>query len=149
VKKSLLFAFLVLGPQVLNAQDTCTYDRCALRLEGATVVAGRDGAERYRLSPFSTPRLEERFAANDSALAHYRVFTQNHVSGNLWSMLGGLSLGFALSVGFDDDTSISGEVVIGTAVVGAVATLIGGSKLRRARKGLAQSIWWYNRDLPR
>lgn len=149
MRNLLLVLLLAVSPQILHSQESCTYDRCALRVEVGNIVVGKDGAEKYRLRPFSTPpRLEERLASSDSALAHYRVFTQNHVSGNVWSLIGGLTLGFGLVSGFDD-TGVSTEVAIGATVVGAITSLIGSGKIRKAQNALARSVWWYNRDLQR
>ena len=148
MRSLLLVVLFAVSPQILHSQESCTYDRCALRVEVGNIVVGKDGAEKYRLRAFSTPRLEERLALSDSALTHYRVFTRNHVSGNVWSLIGGLTLGFGLVSGFDD-TGVSTEVAIGATVVGTIATLIGSGKTRRAQNALSRSVWWYNRDLQR
>ena len=119
-----------------------------MRIETGQIVAGQYGTEIYRLRPFSTPRFESRLASSDSALAHYRVFAENHVPGNVWGMVGGLSLGFSLAASADVNWAPR-ELVIGTAVFGAISILIGSNKSRKARNSLARAIWWYNRDLPR
>jgi hypothetical protein len=136
---------LLMSPAALPAQD-CTYDTCALRIEGTRVVAGREGAAVATLRAFRTPRLEDRFAVSDSAAAHYVRFADNYVAGNVWSMVGGGALGLAYAASNDDAST---TLIAGSIAVGIVASLVGGNKVRKAQAALSRAVWWYNRDLPR
>ena len=133
---------------MLYSQDACTYDLCAMRVELGRIVVGQHGMQSYKLAPFSTPRLESRLATSDSARAYYTVFEDNHVPGNVWTLVGGLAMGFALAASSDPEW-LSSEYTLGITIVGGIATLIGSRKVRKAQNALARSIWWYNRDLPR
>lgn len=149
MRKLVIAVLLAASPQVVSSQEACTYDRCALRVEMRNIVAGSQGIEKYPLRLFSTPRLEDRLAISDSALAHYRVFTSNHVSANVWNLVGGSLLAFGMVDSISDADVMSTEVGIGVTVVGVIASLIGNNKTRKAQNGLARAIWWYNRELPR
>jgi hypothetical protein len=143
--------FIALGlavawlPTSLPAQQSCTYDQCALRLEQNRIVAGAEGRRIGSLGFLTSTDLTTTFAISDSAAFHYDVFRDNYVSGTVWSMLSGGALGVALLGGFD----MSNTMQLGLIATSIVAGAIGGHKTRRAQSGLSRAMWWHNRALPK
>lgn len=151
MRKILLAIACVMTAQTANAQQACTYDSCALRIENAHVVAGQHGAAIGRLGLISTPGLDDRLSLPDSAAAHYRIFKDNYVSGNLWSILGSVTITLVMispAISGREFASSDAVITAGT-IAGVVATIIGARKSSKAHAELARSIWWYNRELPR
>ena len=143
----LLLVIVLLGAVAeTHAQAPCTYDRCALRIEGRRVLAGTQGERLGNIGPFSIPDLDQRLTLSDSALAHYRIFRNNYRSGTLWALAGGALWGVGyLSIDAQDGYALPVVALTGS----VVASVIGLRKSVRAQKALARTVWWYNRDLQR
>jgi hypothetical protein len=128
-----------------HAQQACTYDQCALRLEENDVVAGQAARKLGSLGFMNYTDLTQTFSASDSAAAQYAIFRDYYITGSLLSGLTGTTLTGVWI--FRDKLSTGYEIgiIISALVLGAV----GDSQARKAQRGLARAIWWYNRDLPR
>lgn len=147
---------LVLSCEAASAQDpqACTYDACALRvIDGGGYFALPivvQGIEGYGISNARrSDALEDLFAVNDAASAHYRRFrTQDRYA----DWFGWVGTGLILS-GFVVDLAGNGGLFSksfllyggGLAVTWGVAL----PAERRASTHLSNAIWWYNRSLAR
>jgi hypothetical protein len=141
-----LFCSRPAGGQSPNG--TCGYDACSLRLEGNSLVrgqsqtVGRIGA----LSAVSVAPLI--LASSDSALMYAEMFDRNYAVSARTVAFGAVMIGAGLAMGLNDRNSRKivepGLVVAGA---GAIVTLVGAPKLRRAQIALARAIWWHNRGL--
>ena len=136
---------LVLGVTAAPAQQACTYEQCALRMEENDVVAGQAGRKIGSLGFMRHTDMAQTFSASDSAAAHYAEFQDYYITGSLLSGLTGTTLTGVWI--FRDKLSTGYEIgiILSALVLGAV----GNHHAKRARQGLARAIWWYNRDLPR
>jgi hypothetical protein len=138
-------ALLAVAAAPAYAQQACTYDDCALRLEQNEVIAGKAGKKVGSLGFMSFTDLTQTFSASDSAAAQYAVFRDYYNTGSLLSGLTGTTLTGVWI--FRDKLSTGYEIgiIISALVLGAV----GNHHAKRAEQSLARAIWWYNRDLPR
>lgn len=133
---------------------TCTYDTCALRLRetffgGSSVVQGLQARRVARLGIFA-PHVDVLASANDSAKAHYLAFRTQQNRGAGLLLVGLVSAGVVGALAYDEQHFQDNKgLVIGSAVVSVTFTIWGGAKQISARNHLQQSIWFYNRDLPR
>jgi hypothetical protein len=144
----------------------CTYDVCALRVEGASVVQGADGRHIAGLGVMGNLgeqvpwRSEEARRYAGSAQSAHRGARFLQAAGFL-SQLAGVAL---VTVAMNDASdrvqaavsSESGEVTVnkskiypGVAVSlgGTALSAIGGAVDRRARNLLARAVWWNNREI--
>lgn len=136
----------------------CSYDDCALRLEGARVLRGQVGTRVGQLRVFSATRLEPLVgSASDSARLYANEFDRNYGTGARWAAVGGLGLGVVTAFLIDRRAS-RGEsnewegrhwAMAGGLVVSIAASEYGTRRLRRAHRALSRAIWWHNRELPR
>jgi hypothetical protein len=136
-------------PRTAFAQEdsTCTWDRCALRVQyrpfgTPRLVRGRDDVKVAGLGwfPRALPLLAQR---SDSAAVHYNAFRARHTSGTLLFLvgLGALFAGSALVA--DGNEGAGAAVFIGGFAVGLVGVTITAS----AQDELSRAVWWYNRTL--
>lgn len=150
---ALLTPFLVwpINAEAQQGSESCDYDTCALRLarEGwlfsrTKVVQGVEGREvaRYGRSPV----LEELFAADETAGAHYADFTRHDRRATVLDRLG-LTLALAgvvveISSGWER-TEWSSGLLLGGAVMGIASS----RPHHQAREAFSLAVWWYNRSL--
>jgi hypothetical protein len=128
----------------------CTYDECALRLEGQRLLRGIQGVQVGRLTLWTGPRLSDLVSTSDSARVYARRFDANYSWGSRLAFLGGL---FLAAVAVDHLRGYQGtmrrEHELGVGISGGALLLVGGLKLRRANEGLSRAMFWHNRNLPR
>lgn len=129
------------------AAAACTYDRCALRIEGRNILQGREGRRVARFRLFGTPQITPHVASSDSALAYARFFEHEDPRGRLLVSIGALTAIVALEL--DRQRGDFPTAWAAVAGVGAGVEIWGVIKSQRATRALSKSIWWYNRDLPR
>jgi hypothetical protein len=142
----LALVLAVLWATPAAAQQSCTYDDCALRIEGRSIIAGMPGVVVARIGVFSTPDLGKLLQLGDSASTSYDVFRRQHRSNVLWSAIsGGLLAAATVALRQDARPLASGLMVSGS----LVSLVIANTKLSRAEAGLARTVWWYNAGLPR
>jgi hypothetical protein len=135
-------------------QTSCSYEVCALRVvDGGgyfgtqVVVQGRDG---YSVAMVRRSAiLENLFAVNDSAAAHYARFA-THDRNSDW--FGWVGTGLMLS-GFVADLLGKGGLFSRSFLLygGGLAVTYGLAlpAQRRASTDLPNAIWWYNQSLLR
>jgi hypothetical protein len=134
-----------------GTQGSCSYDQCALRLEGSDLFRGVQSTKPVgRLRLWGGPRLAELVGTADSARIHALRFDANYATGMRLSFVGGLLLApVILDAVRGGSGMMRREHQIYLSVPGAAFVFIGGVKMRTANVALSRAIWWYNRDLPR
>lgn len=148
---------LVLYCEAASAQEPqtlCSYEACALRvIDGGgyfgsqVLVRGREGHSVGVARRSAT--LDDLFAVNDSAAAHYARF-ETHERYADW--FGWLGTGLMLS-GFIADLIGEGGLFSRSFLLygGGLAVTYGAAlpAQRRASTDLSNAIWWYNQSLLR
>lgn len=136
------------------SERTCSYDACALTLDGSAILMG---AERRRVGTLGlfkasavTPLVTER---SDSAVAYAKRFDAKYNSGifMVWSgaVVGAAATGLAFS-GRDANGAREINVpLLGVAGAALVVEFTGAFRARSARQSLNKAFWWHNRDIPR
>jgi hypothetical protein len=142
------------GAAAQEPQTYCTYEACALRvIDGGgyfalpLVVQGREG---YLVaSARRSATLENLFAVNDSAAAHYAKFRTNDQYADWFGWVG---TGLVVA-GFIADLVGEGGIFSRSFLLygGGIAVTWGVAlpAERRATTDLANAIWWYNQSLAR
>lgn len=91
-----VMAAILLAPNTLRAQTStpardaaaCTYDACALRLEGRRVLRGVSGQPVLSLGMWSAARLAPYAGPSDSAVAYAAEFDHHYTPGTRWRTVG-------------------------------------------------------------
>ena len=153
--KRALAAVIVLGVGAATAQaqgSACTYDSCALRLRtrffsGVSIVQGHEARRVGKLGLFAT-RVDVLAGGSDSVRFHYQAFRSHQNSGGALTLIGAVVGGVAVGLAEHD---YEGQKTAVWSLVGVsfVFSLWGGAHVASARDHLEQSVWFYNRDLPR
>ena len=145
VPRFCLLVLLLGSRSSLSAQDLspCSYELCALRIEGNRILEGRGGTPVGKVGTFyGDLRILE--AGPDSAAAAAHAFRQNARQA-FWFRLGGSALVLASVVwgpsGFE---SLGDAAAFGLYAGGLGLTFHAGSRAREAGAQLARSIWHYN-----
>lgn len=133
----------------------CSYDACALRLEGAHLVRGLRGERVGRIGLFRFTRIEPLIAVpSDSAIAYARLFDREYRTGTLMFWTGVIvpqvALAFLLKRHEQNSRfePVDG-VLTGLAFGGIAVEYVALKKMSRAGRALGRAIWWNNRDLAR
>jgi hypothetical protein len=147
-----LSAVLLFGAGPLAAQqNSCTFDRCALRVQyrflSTRIVGGMSGEKIAGLGLFAplVPVLE---SGPDSARVHYRSFQHHYNSGAVFKLIGAAAIVGAFAPGYSANSYDYRDPSLGLRLAGSTATIIGYFQGRRGTDELERSIWFYNRDLP-
>lgn len=126
-----------------------TYDRCALRLEGAELLRGADGVPVARLGLISG-RLAEVEWSSDSASRFAASFRSNYESGR---MLQGVAIAVsafaAVLVIQDPDADSNRTAFYSAALVGSALAAVGRRVEEHGRRQLSRALWWHNRAFAR
>ena len=143
---------VVVGSTLAAAQDsTCTYDRCALRLQhrlwSLRLVAGANDTPVARLGMFA-PRIAPLSGAGDSVRSHYEAFRSSQNRASAFALVGIVTI-FASGVVYGANRYQNDGVALGLAVAALPFAIVGAVNELKARDHLAQAIWLYNRALPR
>ena len=134
----------------------CSYDVCALRVEGREVLRGREGQPILRLGHFSATRLSPLIGISDSAQYYAAEFDRHYAAGTRWAALGDAGLGTLVYVLMYSEMRSSGNredwgsgdwAWLGGFVLSLSISSYGNERRMRARHGLARAIWWHNRNL--
>ena len=138
---------------MLEAQQRpadCTYDTCAIRVEGDRLLRGTGSTVAGRLGLWSGPRLSELLSGSDSVSFYARRFDQNYNIGQRLSFLGvALAVPVMLQWVPGERRTMSDAWLVGLGVPSIVFNITSTVKLRRARVALSRALWWYNRGLPK
>jgi hypothetical protein len=135
--------------------SSCTYDTCALSLDGTAILRGAGRVRVGTVGMFrSTPALPLVRESSDSAITYARKFDARYNRGQamIWTgaILSAASLPALLKRMSRTGNRTTPDFVLGLATAGGlVVEFAGAFQVRHARKALARAIWWYNRDLPR
>ncbi|HJR63610.1 MAG TPA: hypothetical protein VJ803_07890 [Gemmatimonadaceae bacterium] len=136
-----------------RAEDACSYDTCALRVErrfwGSDLVRGAAGERMSGLGFFGAD-LTGLVQRSDSAVHYARLYRRDQRVSTVLAVVGGLATVIALAKAdpFDADSDPGGAewaVLVG----GLGVVLASGHYQSSASRALSRAIWWYNRDLPR
>jgi hypothetical protein len=73
--------------QAQTTATACTYDTCAIRVEGGRLLRGATSVEVGRLGLWSAPRMTDLLQGSDSARTYATRFDQNYNSGTRLSFL--------------------------------------------------------------
>jgi hypothetical protein len=139
---------LVSGPAAARAQDACTWDTCALRVQAATlttpamIVRGAESAEVIRLGLLE-PEVAPFVMLSDSAVAWARIYDRLYDRGSILGIAGTvIAVGAPIMLeGVMQKIAFTG--------VGLAFSVYGGTLTNRANDALNRALWWYNRELPR
>jgi len=144
---------LALGAATVQAQGSaCTYDTCALRLRtrffsGVTVVQGHEARRVGKVGLFAT-RVDVLAGGSDSVRFHYQAFRSHQNTGGALTLI---AVGLAGVAGGVAGRNYEDHKTTVLSLLGAslVFSIWGGAHLSAGNDQLQQSIWLYNRDLPR
>jgi hypothetical protein len=154
-------ALLLLAWSELSAQHptpvrdsvACTYDACALRVEGRRVLRGASGQPVLSLGMWGASPLAPYAATSDSAASYAAEFDHHYTPGTRWMTIGLLS---SAVMGAVVGATRTGDVADRelAATLGGIALSFGiftygNRRVDRAFRALSRAIWWTNRDLPR
>ena len=133
------------------AVPSCTYDECALRLEGARVVSGISGLQVSRVGMFGARGLDSLMRRSDSATVYARRFSTRQGRATVLGLVSAAAaFGYITAVGhaveWGDSRAVSPEVY---GVASIAFALIGAFEQSRARTALSRALWWHNRELQR
>jgi hypothetical protein len=148
------------GPTPADA--ACTYDRCALRLDGSRLVRGVHGELVAKPGWFRPMPLAELVSGSDSALHYARRYEEAAARASALSNGGGLAVLTALGIAWAHDrsrpdawpyaSSSNDRWAVATGVLmlgGFVAEYASIPFVRRADRARARALWWHNRQFAR
>ena len=149
----MLLSSTVVSAQQLNTSSLtrtpqeCTYERCALRLEGGDIFAGSESREVAALRPFRRPHLGRLPLVSDSARVYFEQVDRNYLPSQIYPLISGALVGLGYRFALHDDPSFD-RVLIGLGLSGAGlgAALLGAAKQKQVDRGLSRGIWWYNQQ---
>jgi hypothetical protein len=143
---------------VLNASErpaaandsAYSYDSRALRFESSwgsvRIIRGADGQLVGTSGWFRDIGLEKIVATSPTAVTQARLFEKNNFRGSLVGTVGAFTtvVGLVLTTNGSNGASSPSLIIAGTG-----AMLWGAQHLIMSYSALSQSLWWYNRELPR
>lgn len=141
----------LLGPTLLFAQSDirpCTYTECSLRVEGNTLIRGRELVVGHK-TLMGMPRMTKLVVPHDSAQAYARSFDHLHPRATWTLFFSAISVGSALGLAADGEWGSEKGPAIGLAATGAVLGIVGWFLDRKATSTLGNALWWHNGSLPR
>ena len=142
---ALLFA-IAPAPAAAQADSSCTYDACALRIEstffgGQYLARGLAAARVAPIAPFSTA-VTRAFTGSDSAMVYAATFDTKYRWGTSMALAGSVigAIPFVLE---GDDYS---DVDLAFTITGWGIALVGGWLVTSGFRDLNRAVWWYNRQ---
>jgi hypothetical protein len=138
-------AVFLITPALGQEASACTYDTCALRVEGARILRGAEGTPAGRWGLFQTPDLTYLVQSSERATEHARIFEQTAPTAQWLGLAGALLL---VAPRWETDRNVT-SLELGAVIAGAGLSIYGTHLQVRAQRALSRAIWWYNRDLPR
>jgi hypothetical protein len=150
-----LIACILIGLGATSAQaqgSACTYDSCALRVRtrlfsGVSIVQGHEARRVAKVGMFA-PRVDVLAGGSDSVRNHYQAFRSHQNTGGVLTLVGVVAAGVAGGLA-GRDYEANKTAVWSLLGVSLVFSLWGGAHVAAGNDQLQQSIWFYNRDLPR
>jgi hypothetical protein len=144
-----LLANVCIAP-VTAQTPSCTYDRCALRLQhgggGVRIVQGRAATRIARVGMFA-PRVALLAEADDTTRLRYDAFREYHNRGATFGLVSlALMIGGAAAY-YSTDRDSRRWPGVALWVVGAGFSIGASVNTRKGQDALSQSIWFYNRSL--
>jgi hypothetical protein len=141
-------------PRIVPDSVACTYDTCALRLEGRRVLRGHAGHRVLSLGMWGASPLTPFASLSDSGATYAAEFDRHYTPGARWSTLGALGiavLGTLLGLRGDlpEISDREGMMYLGGIALSLGLFTHGERRVDRAIRALSRAIWWANRDLPR
>jgi hypothetical protein len=153
------------------SRAACSYDDCALRVEGKRIVRGRSGDVVLRLGPYTDARRVEWLS--DSARAHAAMYQpRRSTAANLRLLAWGTNIASAVlgytvyrdykrqadAISDQQDAGVpvttrieldQSTLLISGALstAGLVARWTAGRIDEAARTQLARAVWWHNREI--
>jgi hypothetical protein len=131
-------------------ERTCTWDECALRVEGDALLEGSRSEYRGWVGEPAAD-VAVLLAGPDSAAAYARRIELAIPRSSLWSALGNAGRGLALAAWIH--YTLADDAAEGWAWTAAVLTPVSASALTHARRqgviadrSIRRSVWWYNRQ---
>lgn len=142
-----------LGGQQSGALRTCTYDRCALRIEGA-VFGGRKVRVGLEGNSESLGVLGGGLMRNvgfvPGALMEAESGRRNAVKAAIAGVIGTIALTSALTSPYATTFDGGGAGrAWGGLLIGAAAAVTAGVQATYADQHFSRSVWLFNRELPR
>ena len=138
--------------QSSTADSGCTYDRCAVWLDGTSLRQGSASTVVLRDSFLRSMRLATFVGGSDSATVWATRFESRASTGNTMSAIGlaAMVIGFGTQYLRLRDRAPSviddGNAFEASLVFGGAAALAGGTMVRATAERLrGRAIWWYNR----
>jgi hypothetical protein len=138
-------------PEVPAREPTCSWDACALRVEGGQLIQGIRGQPRGRIAGIDLD-VEILAAGPDSAAAYAARFSVARPESDLWSTFGDLGRGLALAAWIH--FALADDAADGWAWTAAALMPVSQSARAHARRqdviatrALDRAVWWYNREL--
>lgn len=129
--------------------SVCSYDTCAMRLEGALLIRGIRGERVGRVGLFSGSRLTRLLTAqSDSATAYARSFDRDHRSGAALFWSGSVATAVAVALALRRQSGTD-QASLAVAVTGMAVQVSGIIRLAKAQRDLGRALWWNNRNLAR
>lgn len=148
IRRCLPILAFALMPMDLDGQSAarCTYDDCALRIEGVHLLEGSDARPVGRIGDFYTD-LRILDAGPDSAALAAIAFRRQTTAGR-WLGVGSLILAGAATVagptGFDALGDAPTLALYGSSIV---LSQLAVRRFRRASSEIAQAVWYYNQGV--
>lgn len=138
----------IVVPNAGSAQDSCSYDSCALRVKrsliGHRIVQGQHEEPVASIVVFA-PRLQMWSERSDSADTHYAAFRARHNAGAIFSLVGLAAFATGTVLALSDRGSETIPLV--TVIGGLTFTVVGFAFQLDGRNHLSRAIWWYNSTL--
>ena len=145
-----LFALLCTAGVAPAQEAGCTWDACALRVEGGSLLQGVRGEVRGTIVGL-TPDVAILTAGPDSAAAYAARFTIARPRSDLWETWGGLGRGIAMAAWIHFSLADTGDGWAWTAAALMPVAQSARAHARRqdviAERSLERAVWWYNREL--
>lgn len=147
----LALAALLAAPETAPAQQgPCTWDECALRVEGGSLLQGVTGVQRGHVIGLDLD-VGILAAGPDSAAAYAARFSVARPRSDLWSTFGDMGRGLALAAWIHFALADTGDGWAWTAAALMPLSQSARAHARRhdviADRALERSVWWYNRAL--
>ena len=139
------------GPGSALAQEAaCTWDACALRVEGGSLLQGVRGEVKGTVVGLA-PDVTILTDGPDSAAAYAARFSSARPRSDQWETWGGLGRGLALAAWISFALGDAGDGWAWTAATLMPVAQSARAHARRqdviAERALERAVWWYNRDL--
>lgn len=119
----------------------CSFERCALRIEGGDIVEGRAGDRVGKARTFfGDLRILE---AGPDPAAHAAAMFRRDAQAGFWLGTTGMVLMSTVLTRRGSD-ALGGPASVGLSIGGLTMALVGANRARAARHALTRAVWHYN-----